>query len=92
MAALQGHFYVYKHLMDHVEDKNPKDINDWTPLHLAASNGFGKICELIIANVKDKNPIGTWNGDMTSARECWIETESNVVGTFEHERILKLFV
>ena len=92
MAAVEGHFDVYKAIMDHVEDKNPKEMNDWTPLHLAATNGFGRICELIIANVKDKNPIGHLHGDMKSARECWIETKSNVIGTLEHERILQLFV
>ena len=37
-------------------DKNPKDRDDLTPLHLAAENGHIAICEFILNNVVYKNP------------------------------------
>ena len=43
--------------MEKVKDKNPSNPqNGRTPLHYAALNGHLKICRLIRANVKDKNP------------------------------------
>ena len=38
-------------------DKNPKDYRGNTPLHLAARIGHFNLCELIILNVVNKNPI-----------------------------------
>ena len=37
-------------------DKNPKDKEHITPLHLAAENGHIAICEFILNNVVYKNP------------------------------------
>ena len=37
-------------------DKNPKDRDDLTPLHLAAESGHIAICEFILNNVVYKNP------------------------------------
>jgi ankyrin repeat protein len=37
-------------------EKNPDNVNGWTPLHLAAKAGHLKVCQLIIDNVADKNP------------------------------------
>ena len=37
-------------------DKNPKDRDDLTPLHLAAENGHIAICQFILNNVVYKNP------------------------------------
>ena len=31
-------------------------MNGWTPLHYAAKDGYSATCELIINEVKDKNP------------------------------------
>ena len=49
--------------MENADDKNPKDISGWTPLHWAASNGHLSVCQLIVENVDDKNPKS--NGGMT---------------------------
>ena len=43
-------------IVENVDDKNPKDNDGWTPLHLAAENGHLSICQLIIKNVDEKNP------------------------------------
>ena len=40
---------------------NPGNINGWTPLHDAASNGHFEICKLIMENIQDKNPCTTNN-------------------------------
>ena len=55
-AAEEGHFDLCKTILDHIEDKNPKDSNGRTPLDCATTKGFGEICELIIESVEDKNP------------------------------------
>ena len=42
--------------MDCVDDKNPKDSEGVTALHLASGNGHMKICQLIMDYLDDKNP------------------------------------
>ena len=56
MAAKGGHLDICKLIIHHVEDKNPKNVDDETPLHHAAKGGFLEICLLIIDKVIDKNP------------------------------------
>ena len=43
-------------ILDLVEDKNPKDNIDCTPLHDAANNGHVEIVKMIFDVVEDKNP------------------------------------
>ena len=38
-------------------DKNPKDIFGTTPLHDAAEKGRLLICQLLIDEIEDKNPM-----------------------------------
>ena len=38
------------------KNKNPKDRGGCTPLHNAARNGHLTVCQLIIENVRDKDP------------------------------------
>ena len=37
-----------------------KDVEQRTPLHLAAEMGYFSICELLIEKSEDKNPIDHW--------------------------------
>ena len=45
-----------------VKDKNPKNKDGRTPLHVAAAFGQTQIYDFIIKHVKDKNPSAN-NGD-----------------------------
>ena len=65
IAARRGHVEICRMIMDHLEDKNPK--NDWgrTPLHLAtlANHPRGtEVYRLIMNEVDDKNPKDNWQG------------------------------
>ena len=42
--------------VENVADKNPKDNDGETPLHLASEKGHFSVCQLIIENIDDKNP------------------------------------
>ena len=42
--------------MAYVTDKNPRDDDQKTPLHMAAEGGYYELCQLIIGNVQEKNP------------------------------------
>jgi ankyrin repeat protein len=44
-------------LIESAMDKNPKGLSDWTPLHVAASEGHLEVCELISDNVTDQSPV-----------------------------------
>jgi len=39
-----------------LKEKNPKDEEDVTPLHLAAKSGHLDICKLLCSNLEEKNP------------------------------------
>ena len=39
-----------------MENKNPKNRDDWTPLHSAALHGHLKIADYIVKCIEDKNP------------------------------------
>ena len=60
MAAKHGYFRICKLIFDNIKDKNPKNVDDETPLHYVAKAGFLEICQLIIDNKwtmwTDKNP------------------------------------
>ena len=43
-------------IIQNVNEKNPKNCEGFTPLHLAAKRGKATICELIMKNIADKNP------------------------------------
>ena len=45
-------------MWNRVNDKNPKDWLDSTPLNEAATHGHLQICQLIIENIDDNNPKG----------------------------------
>ena len=44
MAAQHGHLSICKLIIDHNEDKKPKNVDDETPLHYADKGGFLEIC------------------------------------------------
>ena len=41
-------------------DMNPAANDVYTPLHLAAENGHTSVCQLIIDNVQEKNPMNRY--------------------------------
>ena len=49
---------VVQLILAHAKDKNPKNEEGETPMHVAAREGHLEICQLIINRVKDKNPRG----------------------------------
>ena len=54
-AAKNGHFNIYKLIIQNVEEKNPSRIEDGaTPLYMAAWQGHFEIYKLIIENVKER--------------------------------------
>ena len=54
-AASNGHLNVCKYIVNLDEDKNPADKDGRTPLHMAAYNHNGAICEFI-TELAEKNP------------------------------------
>ena len=52
-------------IIDHVENKNPKDIVEITPLHLAAEEGHLSICKLFLKTTGLFIIIGTTFGGCT---------------------------
>ena len=70
MAAKNGYFDVCALILSllHVDDKNPRDGEGWTPLHAAAINLHADICRLITNEIPDKNPVND-NGE--TPRDLW---------------------
>ena len=65
-AAQYGHLPVVQHICSLLEDKNPKDANDFTPLHLGAHFGHLEIVKYLVQHVKDKHPkSGVYWGQKT---------------------------
>ena len=56
IAAERGNLELCEHIIDKIEDKNPKDIHGETPLHWAAERGHYDVCELILEKNSNKNP------------------------------------
>ena len=54
--AERGNLKICQHIIDRFDDKNPKDLNEETPLHWAASKNHFEVCKLILENVSDRNP------------------------------------
>ena len=51
-----SHLKICQFLIEKNVDKNPKDIDENTPLHYAAEDGHVEICKMILEDVKNKNP------------------------------------
>ena len=57
LAAENGEIELCKLIIPHINVKNPKNSNGWTPLHFAAKKGHIEICRLILNTLtEDKNP------------------------------------
>ena len=39
-----------------MEDKNPTDMKQETPMHIAAENGYHEVIEIFLEILNDKNP------------------------------------
>jgi len=59
-ASKPGDLSICQLIIEHFDDKNPRDDEWLTPLHMAAENGNLAICKLIIDNFKDTYPKGLW--------------------------------
>ena len=56
-SAKYGNLEVCRFFINNIDDKNPKDDEGLTPLHLAAENGKFQVCQMILeAGIDDKNP------------------------------------
>ena len=47
---------MVKYFTEILEDKNPRDDDEWAPLHHAAQNGHVNIVEYLAEHLEDKNP------------------------------------
>ena len=56
IAAERSNLKLCQHIIDRIEDKNPKDSFGETPFHWAAEEGNFDVCKIIIQNATDKNP------------------------------------
>ena len=56
-------------IITELDDKNSKNGDGTTPLHLAAINGHFNVCELIIKNSEEKNPADSF-GDTPLHDTC----------------------
>ena len=43
-------------MLNGLKNKNPRNIEGLTPLHIIAQKGILEICEVILGCVEDKNP------------------------------------
>ena len=73
--AFHGCTELFELFFEEAEDKNPRGVNDWTPLHGAALNGHLDICKMIVDNIEDKRPL-TIDGKtpLQLARISWIQS------------------
>ena len=55
VAAWKNSVDLFQHILERVEDKNPKNKQQLTLLHLAARYGHVSICQMIIGVIEDKN-------------------------------------
>ena len=49
---------LYDKLVD--DEKNPRDVNGWTPLHYAVQFGHTNTSKMIMEAVQNKNPMSNW--------------------------------
>ena len=88
-AAENGNLSAFKSIIENMlsadivntEDFNPEDGEGQTPFHLAAKNGHGEICRLIMENIEDKNPIN-YKG----------ETPSQLAALHGHLSVMELII
>ena len=59
--------------MAYIDDKNPKDLEDWTPLHCAAFHYRKEVCEFIASEIEDKNPV---DKDGNTPMELWCQAST----------------
>ena len=52
----EGHMKICQLLIETIDEKNPRDIDGNTPLHIAAERGNFELCNFITQCLDDKNP------------------------------------
>ena len=54
------YFYILFSLKEivilQIDDKNPTDMKQETPMHIAAENGYHEVIEIFLEILNDKNP------------------------------------
>jgi len=73
-------------IIENVRDRNPQNKENKTPLHYAAMKGHTEICRLILANLKDKNPVVDAFGRTPLDHAKWME-HLDVIKLFEENFI-----
>ena len=61
-----------------MDDKNPANNGGFTPLHIAAKNGYFEICKLIIDNVDHTNPA-----DNNGSTPLYLAAQNGHLGIFK---------
>ena len=67
--------------LENLTDKNPKDNDGDTPLHLASKQGHFEVCKLILKHVSDTNP-----------KDEGGETPLHYAADFGHLRLFKFIM
>ena len=57
-VSTEGRLDIVKIIVPSLSDKNPKQLNGYTPLHYAASKGHLEIVMYLCDQLQDKNPKG----------------------------------
>ena len=66
---------ICKLIIELVDEKNPPDWNENTPLHKAAENGHKDVCRLIIENVNNKLPVNSYGKTPKDLADEWKDPE-----------------
>ena len=73
-------------------DKNPKNDENFTPLHMAAMNGHLQVCKLIIENVCENPKPRSDRGDSKNPKSCDGTTPLHYAALRGHLQVCQLII